>query len=80
MNFQKPDCTHIEPEIHLSDARNLNFIKDFSIDLICTHPPYANIIQYSEDNENDLSHLELKYFLLEMEKVAKESYRVLKKR
>lgn len=79
LNFQRPGFIHIEPEIHLGDARNLNFIKDASIDLICTHPPYANIIQYSEDNGNDLSHLELKYFLIEMEKVAKESYRVLKK-
>ena len=62
-----------------ADARNLNFIPDESIDFICTHPPYANIIKYSEDIENDLSHLEVKDFLIEMEKVASESYRVLKK-
>ncbi|MGN1334790.1 MAG: TRM11 family SAM-dependent methyltransferase [Anaerovoracaceae bacterium] len=61
------------------DARNLNFIKDESIDLICTHPPYADIIQYSEDIEEDLSHLKVKDFLKEMKKVAAESYRVLKK-
>lgn len=61
------------------DARNLDFIKDESIDLICTHPPYANIIQYSEDIEEDLSHLKVKDFLEEMKKVAAESYRVLKK-
>ena len=64
---------------HEADARNLNFIPDESIDFICTHPPYANIIKYSEDIENDLSHLEVKDFLIEMEKVASESYRVLKK-
>lgn len=40
---------------HEADARNLNFIPDESIDFICTHPPYANIIKYSEDIENDLS-------------------------
>lgn len=62
-----------------ADARNLNFISDKSIDFICTHPPYANIIKYSEDIENDLSHLKVKDFLIEMEKVASESYRVLKK-
>lgn len=62
-----------------ADARNLNFISDESIDFICTHPPYANIIKYSEDIENDLSHLKVKDFLIEMEKVASESYRVLKK-
>ena len=61
------------------DARKLDFIPDNSIDLICTHPPYANIIEYSEDIEEDLSHLKINEFLEEMKKVASESYRVLKK-
>lgn len=61
------------------DARNLDFIADDSIDLICTHPPYANIIEYSENIEEDLSHLKINEFLEEMKKVASESYRVLKK-
>lgn len=61
------------------DARNLDFIPDNSIDLICTHPPYANIIEYSENIEEDLSHLKTNEFLEEMKKVASESYRVLKK-
>ena len=65
--------------IRKGDARNLDFIKDNSIDLICTHPPYANIIKYSEDIEEDLSLLKVKDFLAEMKKVAHESYRVLKK-
>lgn len=65
--------------IKKGDARNLNFIKDDSIDLICTHPPYANIINYSEDIQSDLSLLNVKEFLVEMEKVASESFRVLKK-
>ena len=47
--------------------------------MICTHPPYANIINYSDDLENDLSRLNIKDFLIQMEKVANESYRVLKK-
>lgn len=64
--------------IRKGDARALSFIPDKSIDLICTHPPYANIIQYSEDLENDLSHCNVDAFLAEMEKVASESYRVLK--
>ena len=50
-----------------------------SIDLICTHPPYADIIEYSKDIENDLSHLKVPEFLEEMKKVSSESYRVLKK-
>ncbi|MDO4952612.1 MAG: DNA methyltransferase [Synergistaceae bacterium] len=61
------------------DARDLKPILNDSIDLICTHPPYANIIQYSEDIAEDISHLKVKEFLEEMHKVASESYRVLKK-
>ena len=55
-------------------------ICDYSIrNHICTHPPYANIIKYSDGIENDLSQLKVKDFLKEMKKVASESYRVLKK-
>lgn len=61
------------------DARHLDFLPDASIDFICTHPPYADIIRYSEDLAGDLSHLRGEAFLVEMEKVAEESYRVLKK-
>jgi DNA modification methylase len=61
------------------DARNLKSIENESIDLICTHPPYANIIKYSDDNENDISRLKLTEFLVEMEAVASECFRVLKK-
>ena len=64
-------------EIKQGDARNLSLDNE-SIDLICTHPPYANIIRYSEDIEGDLSHFKIKDFLSEMYKVAEESYRVLK--
>ena len=63
--------------LHKADARNLDFIPNESIDFICTHPPYANIIQYSEDIEQDLSHLKVPQFLEEIHKVASESYRVL---
>ena len=65
--------------IKKGDARDLFFIENESIDLICTHPPYANIINYSEKLENDLSLLNVKEFLIQMEKVANESFRVLKK-
>lgn len=65
--------------IEKGDARNLVNIGDESIDFICTHPPYANIIKYSEDIPGDLSHCKLSDFLVEMKEVAKESYRVLKK-
>ena len=65
--------------IKKGDARNLDFVPNESIDLICTHPPYADIIKYSEDIPEDLSLLKVKDFLEEMKNVAAESYRVLKK-
>ncbi|MCL2438137.1 MAG: methyltransferase domain-containing protein [Coriobacteriia bacterium] len=65
--------------IRNGDACNLDFIPDEGVDFICTHPPYANIIQYSDDLEQDLSHLNVKNFLEQMKLVAAESYRVLKK-
>ena len=65
--------------IREGDARHLDFLPDASIDFICTHPPYADIIRYSEDLAGDLSLLRGEAFLAEMEKVAGESYRVLKK-
>ena len=73
------DCeTSATTEIMLGDARNLS-LPDDSVDLICTHPPYADIIQYSEGIEGDLSQLEMKDFLPEIHKSANEAFRVLKK-
>lgn len=79
-NFTDEDCgiTCGHVKIMQHDARNLDFLKNESIDLICTHPPYADIIHYSEDITNDLSHYKVKDFLVEMQKVARECYRVLK--
>lgn len=65
--------------IKKGDARKLNFIENDSIDLICTHPPYTNIIQYSENIKEDISHYDVKDFLEQMKLIASESYRVLKK-
>ena len=61
------------------DAADLNFIKDAHIDFICTHPPYADIIKYSEGIEGDISMLGVKPFIDAMDNVANEAYRVLKK-
>lgn len=65
---------------YLGDARNLDKIKDESIDLIATHPPYANIISYTKTKklEDDLSCLPLEEYFKEMRKVAEEAFRVLK--
>ncbi len=64
--------------IELGDARSLP-LGDATIDLICAHPPYADIIRYSDGIEGDLSLLPMKDFLFEMGKVAQEFYRILKK-
>lgn len=74
-NFENTGKVYIKK----GDARNLTFIKDESIDFICTHPPYADIIKYSDDIPQDLSLCNVSKFLEEMKKVAFESYRVLKR-
>ncbi len=66
-------------KVELGNACNLENIKDSSIDLICTHPPYADIIKYSDGINGDLSQLKYKDFLVAIEQVANECYRVLKK-
>ena len=65
--------------LYKGDARDLWFQSDNSVDLICTHPPYADIIKYSDGVPGDLSLLKVKDFLEAMKPVAEESYRVLKK-
>jgi DNA modification methylase len=62
------------------DSRNLSKIKDETIDFVLTHPPYVDIIKYSEGKlVDDLSNIsDIDAFCDEMEKVAKEFYRVLK--
>jgi DNA modification methylase len=74
------DSDYVPQKTYIGDARNLNLIEDSSIDLIATHPPYANIIPYSKKKvRDDLSDVySIDEFVAEMSKVAKESYRVLK--
>jgi len=70
-----------EISVNLEDARtNKKSIKNESIDFVLTHPPYADIIKYSEwEIKEDLSNIhDLDKFADEIEKVAKEFYRVLK--
>jgi tRNA G10 N-methylase Trm11 len=62
------------------DARHLDFIKDEEIDFVLTHPPYVDIIKYSEGQiDIDLSNIHnIDAFCDEMEQVAREMHRVLK--
>ena len=60
------------------NVKNLE-LEDEVVDLITTHPPYANIINYSDGEiKEDLSNCEIGEFYSEMRDVAKELYRVLK--
>ena len=72
--------TEARQRIKKADARKLAFIKDEEIDFILTHPPYADIIKYSEGKiEDDLSNIhDIDKFVDEMSLVAKELYRVLR--
>ena len=78
-NLLFPSDSNSKVYLRQGDARDLLFIKSESIDFICTHPPYANIIKYSDNICGDLSLLKYEEFLKEMQKVAHESYRVVKK-
>ncbi|MFH8038976.1 MAG: DNA methyltransferase, partial [Candidatus Aenigmatarchaeota archaeon] len=49
-----------DPEIktYVGDARNLDLVQDESIDLIATHPPYANIVKFTKNKiEGDISNV-----------------------
>lgn len=69
-------------QTYVGDARKLDLIGDETIDLIATHPPYANIISYSSKKNRFLGDLScihsLVSYIEEMNEIAKESYRVLK--
>ncbi|MDR1646838.1 MAG: methyltransferase domain-containing protein [Zoogloeaceae bacterium] len=74
--FDYPNTAQIY--IRQGDARNLDFVSSESVDFICTHPPYADIIHYSDGIDGDLSHCCVPQFLEQMKPVAAESFRVLK--
>jgi len=72
--------TKTKQEVYLGDVRNLSKYTDSSVDLIITHPPYLNIVQYSKNQiDKDLSSISsIPKFFKEIEIVAKELFRVLK--
>lgn len=65
--------------VKLGDAQKLPE-KDNSVDLVIAHPPYANIVKYSDGkNPDDLSSIpSLPKFLDALEIAVREMYRVLK--
>ena len=63
-----------------NDSRDLSILKDESVDFILNHPPYADIVKYSDKQiAEDLSNIhDLERFCDEYEIVIKELFRVLK--
>lgn len=68
-----------QDKIVCADARDLSFLADGSVDLILTHPPYLNIIRYSDGIAGDLSAISsVSKFCGEMARAAAQWYRTLK--
>lgn len=67
-------------KVLLNDSRDLSMLADESIDFILNHPPYADIVKYSDKQiAEDLSNIhDLEQFCNEYEIVIRELYRVLK--
>ena len=63
--------------LYHADARDLSFIKDKSVHLVLTSPPYFNLKEYRKGN-NQLGIIDdYQQFVDELEKVWKECYRIL---
>ena len=66
-----------EHTLYHADARELSFIKDKSVHLVLTSPPYFNLKEYRRGN-NQLGIInDYQQFVDELEKVWKECYRIL---
>ncbi|RLG09998.1 site-specific DNA-methyltransferase [Candidatus Pacearchaeota archaeon] len=75
-NYKLPE---VDIKCKMGDARNLSFINNEEVDLICTHPPYGNSLKYTSHIKGDLSHIKnVENFCEEMNKASKEFFRVLK--
>jgi DNA modification methylase len=64
-------------EVVQGDARDLSFLADQSIHLVCTSPPYAMLKEYP-DSPGQLGNIQdYEMFLDELDKVWRECFRVL---
>ncbi|MCE0524127.1 MAG: site-specific DNA-methyltransferase [Methylacidiphilales bacterium] len=61
----------------LGNAQNLSFIKDESIHLVITSPPYWSLKRYNEHPEQFGHIRDYEDFLSQIEKVGREVYRIL---
>ncbi|MCE4606227.1 MAG: DNA methylase [Desulfurococcales archaeon] len=65
-------------ELYSGDARNLDEVKDDSVKLVATHPPYWRSLKYSTNITGDLSNEKsLRKYLEALGLISKEVYRVL---
>lgn len=79
LDFESETNPKIQILHHDATQKNTK-LKDESIDFVLMHPPYVDIIQYSEwQIEEDISNIhDIDAFCDKIEKIAKESFRVLK--
>ena len=69
--------SHTYQRLINGDARDLSFLEDESVHLVVTSPPYWNLKRYNE-NPSQLGHIDdYEVFLIELEKVWREVFRVL---
>lgn len=80
INFESENSAKIEILKRNATLKNTK-LKDESIDFVLMHPPYVDIIKYSDWKiKNDLSNIhDIEKFCNEIKKIAKESFRILKK-
>ena len=81
INITKSRIKNIDGKYKLirGDATKLT-LQDKSVDFICTHPPYMDIIKYSNGIKGDISLLSGEEFYNSIKLVATESFRVLKEK
>lgn len=79
LDFPVENSPKIEILHHDAIQKNKK-LKDESLDFVLMHPPYVDIVKYSEwQIAEDLSNIhDIDAFCDEIEKVAKESFRILK--
>lgn len=71
---QPPQTSHL---VKLGDARDLSFIADESVHLVCTSPPYGMLKEYPK-SEGQLGNIpDYDQFLEELDKVWEECLRIL---
>jgi len=64
--------------LHHGDARDLSWIKNSSVHLVVTSPPYWTLKEYAQGNIDQMGHFgDYEHFLSELDRVWRECERVL---